>query len=329
MEKYRDFSDPETGINPFLDLPVPGSGRENVFFRIIRFPDRFVTTFSRFTFALIILLWLNAANFVAKMTFLIPYGQRFVLRYCHFLSMSVLLRILGFVNIKFLSNRDQVFGQPPNLKPPHVPSHSLLIANFSSLVDPLVLSFRHSCYFAIPLVKQDNQEVNQVRFYSLSSLMLRLLFPVIPHPTPIDLSEAMRKSWSRHCPLVLFPEGIPTNNRGILKLHPFSLDLNLDFDVFIIGISYPASRFQRYPPTWPVMKKLFLVKLWHLCSQINSVRVVYDEPSNISDVLKTSYLGLLQDKLADLTGSHSLSISSDVGLKLIKYIKNQTKHKTN
>ncbi|KAL0206606.1 hypothetical protein P9112_001913 [Eukaryota sp. TZLM1-RC] len=316
MEKYREFADPNTDVNPFTEITTPGSGRESILLRIIKFPFRLGFNGTRFVLFCIILMWLHIAYLTSKLFRILPFGQRIVLRYLHTIGLKALLFLLGCPNPKYKSNREQVFGQEPNLKPPHISPQTLLLSTFSSPLDPLVLSLKHSPFFAFPLLNNPTL----VHSYSLSRLLLQWTFPFLQRPNPQTLTAALKTAQKNRSPLVLFPEIVPTNGRGVLG---FDLRIPEDFpcrEVCFVSATYSHSRKQKHSPTWPMFQKTFILKMFNLVCQFNNCLCIYSDPFSFSelgdDVTKFS-----QDQLADLQGSLGLSIGADVGFKYLEYHK--------
>ncbi|KAL0234947.1 hypothetical protein GEMRC1_001529 [Eukaryota sp. GEM-RC1] len=316
MEKFTEFSDKSTGVNPFVDIAAPGCGREHLLLKLVKLPLRFGFAFSRFFALFVLFSWLSAANLVASLFRLVPFLRRLTLRYFHLLGLRVILYVAGFFDVKFLSNRDQPFPQI-DLTPPSLNHTNLIVSTFSSLFDPIVLSFRHSPLFAIPV----SSSSNKIRLYTLSSLLLRWMIPLLPHPSPCDLPLAAIRAKRHRCPVVLFIEGSPSNGAGIL-FPEYKIPINelASFSsVCFVAPKYPMSRRQRYPVTWPMFSCSVYKKMFHLCSQTNVCQVLYSEPVAVGEIPSENQR-FCQTELSYLTNTPPLDIGTSTGTRYLRFL---------
>eukprot|EP00762_Andalucia_godoyi_P007166 ANDGO_08016.mRNA.1 hypothetical protein SPRG_07719 len=205
MEKYKRFSDPASGINPFLPPKVTQSAAlltaVGVFSGLFRAP-----------LALVVFLGYAVASF--------PF---------HVLSIRPLLVILDRTLLRvFLllcgtlpsSAQDVVplsrsFASIGSTKEPSNSSKSVYICNWSSVFDVLILQSLYSPTFVVPCAKG-------VRVLSMWQCLSHLACFESMQVASMDGIEF--RAASAASPIVILAEGTTSNNLGILKFQDAIVD---------------------------------------------------------------------------------------------------------
>ena len=112
----------------------------------------------------------------------------------------------------------------------------LIISNFSSYLNLFFLQKSFSPIFAIP-----NDETT-VFLYSFYDLFLNIIMSkTLIKKNSQSLEYALQYAKNQHCPLVIFPEAVPTNGQCVIKFKPFGKGLDTqNLKVYIIGFNHKS-----------------------------------------------------------------------------------------
>ena len=106
----------------------------------------------------------------------------------------------------------------------------IIFTNFGSYLNMFWLQMKYAPYFVIP---HDSKSV-EVHSFFIGFLRILKGFQTNNHPY-FTLNEIIEKAKDDQCPIVIFPEGIPTNGTGILEFIEFDNQVNwenVNFHVF-------------------------------------------------------------------------------------------------
>ncbi|PXF42556.1 putative lysophosphatidic acid:oleoyl-CoA acyltransferase [Gracilariopsis chorda] len=217
MEKYRSTADPSTGIHPFIPPTFhPFRPLLRPILTLLRLPF-FIILFPPF-------LLLNS------FLFLLPSLLSYPLR-----------RILDKLFIPYILLSLSVIPTYPTIEQPRVrgavrgkhPSRSdILLANSTSPIDILLLSFAYSPTFAVP-----SDTPSHVHPLTLSQALLQTCTtPSIPKSPPQTLKQLLR----RNGPISILAEGCSTNGKGVLRFRftPNPQSIPDNSVLYAAGISY-------------------------------------------------------------------------------------------
>jgi len=214
MEKFRQFGDPGTGVNPFV--PAWIQYRSPIPVRIVKVLVMLPVAIIRLALLLIALLWIALGELICM---LIPMG---VIRYpiqrlFQRMGCSLALSALGLLwigeemadyrRLKLPVSKNQSASPASDSK-----SGALIIANQQSFTDILYFGWKVSPVFVF--VVADGAPIRVGIFGALKRASLAK--PEAPRGRPVDLNKALVEARDGWQPVVLFPEGSRTNGSGIL-----------------------------------------------------------------------------------------------------------------
>jgi len=281
MEKYTKWRDPGTGIHPFL--PYKGktdysNSISQVLWTLKRVILGSVLAILRFPLIAAIFLVTVVCSYIFA---LIPvaFAKRLFTSLIQFVGARLILFIMGFywIETKYfpLSKQRGKSSNSNSIPGFDIKSGDVIIANFTSYVDILYLTFRFAPQFAIvPNTWSGAPPKGKVIPLSLLGILSDMVnFPFRSVDEGKSLGEvvsAARKNGSG--PVVVFPEGVTSN--GLIILDGLPILANADVEpsrVHVLGFKY---EYEDFSPTYPVGS--FFAHLFRLLSQIhNSLQVRY------------------------------------------------------
>eukprot|EP01112_Ceratiomyxa_fruticulosa_P012551 TRINITY_DN3480_c0_g1_i1.p1 TRINITY_DN3480_c0_g1~~TRINITY_DN3480_c0_g1_i1.p1 ORF type:complete len:352 (-),score=66.81 TRINITY_DN3480_c0_g1_i1:290-1345(-) len=285
MEKYSKWRDPGTGIHPFL--PIKGRVREGgvISFLSWIFSLVFGSVLSVFRIGLISIVFAFMLLLSVVVGIIpVPILKRLLKRLVEGTCARLILLLMGFWSIStkqtYLSKQQKQAGGE-NLQ---VKSGDIIIANHTSYVDILYLSFRFSPVFtATPNSWPDLPPKGVVEPLSLHQALYDSISEQPHSEKAISVSKIIKDAQNNDSgPVVIFPEGATSNGLTLLDPIPVfdSQDLVSGFDtsrVHVIGFKYENENFS---PTFTVGN--FFIHLFRLCSQFsNQLQVRYLASANI------------------------------------------------
>jgi hypothetical protein len=239
MEKFRVFTDEAVGVNPFVQQPYKSSLTRNVvgaLLLVVRVP----------LLAVIVPL-LVASNIVGSALPGLP-GRltRAVLE--RFFARLVLL-VMGFTSLPSTSpHRQAVRLRPSPSRPTQtVRGGDVLVAPSSSYIDVLYASAAYAPVFAFPCAASSSSSssggggggggAGLLEVVGLVEALRRTLRPAHgssassgAHPSSSGggvsaAARALQAAAAAHAPLLVFPEGAPTNNNALLEFSSTAEDV--------------------------------------------------------------------------------------------------------
>jgi len=207
MEKYRDWAEPGSGINPFVPLHK-SSGTLNYVFSLT-----FGAVLAPLKMLIFYLLWLVLWVFdgIGVALWRIPVVGRLLQRLIETIIARTMLLTLG---LYWISSKS-VGRKPSAILPGH-----FILSNYTSYSDVLYLIFRFSPVFAMP-AKSGESATGALSVVQMSAA--RALLRSMSHE-PVDLhgavllSQVVASAKSRGAPVVFFPEQVKTNGTAVLDL---------------------------------------------------------------------------------------------------------------
>ncbi|KAJ1973962.1 Vacuolar protein sorting protein vps66 [Dimargaris xerosporica] len=285
MEKYSQWRDPGTGIQPFLPPAPVRSGRRvgqavleslltyllGPLIALVRLVALFpVIGLTGCVELLCILLYVGAIQRLVRALLLRPLGR-------------LLFILLGFYRLPHTITslkRGRAIRQPLDTTSTHKPvvSGDLILANHVSYLDVLYLYYFYGPIF----VRQDviSRPNGEPRFYrvefwhALTRCYEAGELNSAAHLTRLNLAQITKEARrTRTGPVVLFVEGTTSNGRALLSsLGPFTAvqDVDPDTSLHLLLFQYPL----RYPsPVFPV-GNMFGHWLSLCCQPFNSMQVL-------------------------------------------------------
>ncbi len=234
MEKFSVWTDKGTGINPF----VPNRNNQfssSVVAKTLSFTAGLVLLPLRLLLVLVLSLILIL---ISTLDQLLPiWFLRRLLRTTLVKGLCrAILSVLGFFVIEERVPDCRRIGLgklPPRvtLKPSPIRSGDILVCNHTSFIDVLFLAYRFGPDFgATSALKESGDKVKKTgllwalyRSFSDPTALTNLR----PAECTLDFEKAARLASSQSgAPLAVFPEGVRTNGKGLLKFHPAFARLN-------------------------------------------------------------------------------------------------------
>lgn len=291
MEKYRQFADGGTGVNPFV--PPWSHYKVGVLGRCLK-----VVMLPVLLMRLLVLLtagiWLLVAELVCLPLGIIPPLRRPVQWLLNYAGCCLALIALGFW---FVAGGNQVADHRRlKLMPPKVsrsicfdaPRGALVLANMQGLTDVLYLGMKLCPVFVFPAA--DGSPIA----YSLLGALARAAAERLPPPSATqtlpEILQAAHAGWKG--PVVMFPEGARTNGSAILAWKPGSFKgleaMDKPYGTALVALEY--SKGGAYTPHHTVGSALQHVL--HLSFQpFHTVRTSWLPASDVAVAVKGKALG--------------------------------------
>ncbi|EFC40929.1 predicted protein [Naegleria gruberi] len=262
MEKFKKFTDDATGVNPFVPYRKKNSFRDlTTLQKFVLKPLRALISPVPFLIKfLLICIFLIPYFAVQHVSMIIPIGfiKRLLHRYASILCCGcALFTLLGFSGVK--SKQVDLEGKDKKTVPSDIAHGDLIVSNYVSYIDFFYLNFKYSPVFAMAVKsKIENGEVIYgLKPFGFFGALYHTLFGQFSESTDNlhkdcqPLHEIVRdaKKYSRG-PVVVFPEAVTSNGRGVLKFHNYFFDdmeqvlrEDKNFQVVIIGFKYTYEEF--------------------------------------------------------------------------------------
>lgn len=204
MERWTDWRDAGTGIQPFLPLPKRSIGfplaAVQIILSILKFP--------------LVLLLVAVCLILSALTFNLRVANRIV---CAPLLRLIMI-LLGCVWIEAGWSTLRL-GRPVQSKTSNrvkcgsnIRAGDLIVCNHASYLDILYLAFRFSPVFAWPLLGNDGIQFEPITWYT--AIYRLACFPIATANSGRSLKAIQQKA---NGPVVYFPELTTSNGRGLLK----------------------------------------------------------------------------------------------------------------
>jgi 1-acyl-sn-glycerol-3-phosphate acyltransferase len=226
MEKYKKFTDPGTGINPFVPIV-----KKNNSTWIAWFLRQILVSPLLFLVKLLFMLCFSFTYTLLSIFFsMIPLWliRRTLERYLHALAMRAFLFLFGFYYIESMhintNNRLQLLSTSEKILGTYMNHGDLIICNHISYVELFYLAFRYCPTFAT-LVESTNDTDGQARGILRNGFIGAFLDTINEGRTRnVDASKVQTlPEIVRYCklnklgPVVVFPESVTSNGRAILS----------------------------------------------------------------------------------------------------------------
>ncbi|KAJ3106410.1 hypothetical protein HDU97_006395 [Phlyctochytrium planicorne] len=233
MEKYSRWRDPGTGIAPFIP-PKKLRSDESFLFKGVIGVQTYAVGPIIATVRLLLLTIIGALYSI--------------------IDLLGLLLIVPFFTPVSLKKGVRAKQEKQRAGKGSVQSGDLIVSNYSSYIDVLVLEMLYSPTY---LYVHPTGQVQPISFlqaiYNASSYPPTSISSK-PNKTPlISLKEALQISKANGRPCSLFPEGTTSNNRGLLKFTPVLDSLeDQDGQIHMVGFRYGTSASERVSPSFSV-----------------------------------------------------------------------------
>ena len=252
MEKFNRWSDPASGINPFV--PISRKNHGTLVSRVITFLLGMVLVFIRVP----LLLMVGSPYILLSVlvgTIPVPVVQRPLTRLVDWVFAGLILYIVGvwsvpakYADLKSLRLRRSTEKGSSRPLPvgSGVKSGDILLCNATSYIEVIYLTFRFSPVFAGVVTSDGRFEsagvIPQTFWSALARAVSAIPMPVSTEKTSLKrMSDAISGS-KFGPPIVCFAEGIKTNGGGILKFPPIFDGLHFEANrVHLVGLKFPAS----------------------------------------------------------------------------------------
>eukprot|EP00761_Pharyngomonas_kirbyi_P007936 gb/GECH01007947.1/.p1 GENE.gb/GECH01007947.1/~~gb/GECH01007947.1/.p1 ORF type:complete len:331 (+),score=36.12 gb/GECH01007947.1/:1-993(+) len=320
MEKYSNWTDRASGINPFVPLKQKlGLVQKTVgiILLLIRLPVLLCISFVFIILSLIsnlIPVWIV---------------RRPIQRYVYALLGRTFLFICGFYHIDRTKFEVQKGISAPRKVKKQSTTESLketlgldinhgdiIISNFVSYFDIIYFSFRYAPVFVWPF-KFEKTETPKLTVVGPLNALRYLCFGHTPNKftsttNALSLNEisemAQSKKWG---PVVFFAEGCTTNGRGILEFLPDFSSASAN-QVHVFGIRY---KYQQFSPSFPVgsFGKHFLYTNMQIANNLTVRRI-----SN-KDVPHEEYMSRVRTSMSSVLANRPLSMRAQDKISFLTY----------
>jgi 1-acylglycerol-3-phosphate O-acyltransferase len=303
MEKFNRWSDPGTGINPFV--PLSSKQGRSVCNKLYQYTVALLLSVTR----IIILLIIGCVYLILQYAFnVIPirFVQRPLVRSTDIFFARIILFIFGFWNISSsYADRNRLRLRSAKKNSPRskavgstVKAGDIIICNSTSFIEVLFLTYSFSPVYANVVTTNGNFDtaavVEESVFHTLKRLLRSDSLPVSKKKTTLkQLSNKYKGSMGP--PIVCFAEGIKTNGNGILAFPPIFDGLKFeDNNIHLLGFTYSSRA--TYSPTFPIGN--YLSHIYSLCAQLRNEMNVIMLPADefVAPPNKTDASG---DKVSD------------------------------
>jgi 1-acyl-sn-glycerol-3-phosphate acyltransferase len=307
MEKYRQFADPGTGINPFVPpwshykLTIPGRAA-----KMLLIPAALL----RLSVFMVAMVWIALSQLVCQ---LLPAGivRRPFQRILQGIGCFVALLGLGVINLSqdVADHRRLKLAAPKKAWGAALAATPgmLVFVNQQSLVDILYLGMKLSPTFVF--VASDGSPVE----FSLLGAIARAgaRRPPAPLAKPQSLEQIACSAQSWWQPVVVFPEGARTNGSCVLswKATTFAGMTSFDKPVGAAVLSMEYSKTGAYTPHHTV-GTTFRHLFWICMQPYHTLRTVWLPASAVADANKDKPM---PEKIAFLRTLLARMIRTDVG----------------
>mmetsp|Transcript_64106 Transcript_64106/g.180453 ORF Transcript_64106/g.180453 Transcript_64106/m.180453 type:complete len:343 (+) Transcript_64106:49-1077(+) len=266
MEKYRQWADGGTGINPFV--PKWSHHKMSLPLRAVKLLVLFPVALARVVIFAAAIAWLAVAELLCALI-LLPILRYPVYQGLTYVGCGLALFALGVVPIgDSLADYRRLKVAPPKKGGAKVFDAGrgvLVLANQQGLTDVLYLGLRLCPTFVFPA-----KDGVPVRFSLLGALRRSSTRNAnTPAPQPAKLNDIAR--WAKsgwRGPVVVFPEGTRTNGSGILTWNPQTFDGLGSYPPETALVSLEYSKTGAYTPhhtvgpaSWHVLKLCY--QPWH------------------------------------------------------------------
>lgn len=285
MEKFRQFADPGTGVNPFV--PVWSNYRSPWWGKLLKFLIMLPVGLARLILLIFAFAWLLIASLLCSV---IPVGAvRYPLQRCfYFLGCRMALTGLGVLSVNTAAaDHRRLKCRPPTTEtsPGSDARHGVLICvNYQGFTDVLYYGMKVCPTFVFPA--SDGSPVA----YGLLGALRRacsqeLSAPVGKSSSLTDILSAAHAGWNG--PVVLFAEGAKTNGSSVLvwKERTFKGLSSLEKPQGTILSSVEYSKSGAYTPHHTIGGAL--VHIWLLCYQPwHSLTATWLSAADVSTAVK-------------------------------------------
>lgn len=279
MEKYSRWADLTTGINPF----VPQRRRFTSSWPLTIFQAALgsILALVRFPLVLISSLALVLVNLVVSILSVIPFLGRLLKRITEWLLCSLLLLLFGVLVSEESANTRRLGLVTSRVKSLHgstrVGPGDVLLCNFTSFLEVLYLSKRFSpvFVFATDTKSEDGGLVHVCGL--LEALYRSLAMPVTAErvkPTR-KIADVVRRASG---PIVVFPEGVRSNGKAVLRFLPVLQNLPVKTRVHLVAFRYEYKHFSPSQPAGGAWSHLF----WTAFHLHHSMRVTVLSAKDLS-----------------------------------------------
>ncbi|GAA6035360.1 hypothetical protein JCM8097_008832 [Rhodosporidiobolus ruineniae] len=274
MEKFSQFRDASTGVQPFTVPLAPNSDPLPPIASILLAPFAALLGSVR---TLVVLLLLGAQLILVEGVLRVfsPVEPLYAVltRAANAAISRLILAVVGVLWIKVETVRLKRTGRSPPQVPFAPKKGDLVVANSSSYLDLLYLAFRFNPTFLLPVTSPSSP--NKITGFRRVSLFTALLasgaLPKQQADGGESLEEALKKASG---PAVLFPEATTSNSRALLKFpelaQPASSSASgktTSVRVFVLAFKYPSPTRLAPTLTYPIPSTTFLgLPLPHLFS---------------------------------------------------------------
>lgn len=208
----KPWIDQSTGINPFEITSTyihPGLKFVRFFIPLFKLP-LFIITFS-LSFLYYILAMMIPIKFIS--TNLIKINSKISDRIILFLFGNVFISTEPTPLVDTFNDAGEVNTVNPG---------DIIISNFGSYLNIIWFQMQYSPYFVIPC------DSRSVVVYSFFTIIARILSNIpIKSGKKATLEKVIKAAKENCCPIIIFPEGTPTNGSGIIQFTDFGE--NVDF----------------------------------------------------------------------------------------------------
>ncbi|KAK8807103.1 hypothetical protein WA158_003862 [Blastocystis sp. Blastoise] len=313
-EAFCRWDDERTGINPFV--PDRVKSYKNIFTAILS------SVFGVIIFAIklpiiVVLTILFCISWCLELIMPINFLKRFIWKFMTSLIVRILLFVLGIFNIRESYAEKRILRirseTDPRTRFTTIKTSQIIISNFVGYVQILVYIAKVSDCFGFV-----NEKGDIVTYTGVKAILQAIKkTPILEKGVSIE--EASRKAYT---PLIVFPEIIPTNGKGILLFKALNKSTDSMSNYNLMGVQFDGSLIIPTHSTSTILRH-FLYLLFQLQSNAKIIWLSNKDlnllPSS-EDILNT-YRGLL----ASMLGVEPLELGETEGRNFLKYFESRTK----
>ncbi|GAA6047870.1 hypothetical protein JCM3770_004683 [Rhodotorula araucariae] len=253
-EKFSRWRDGSTGVAPFL-VPLPaGNDQLPPVLQLVTVPVTVLLGAVRtLLVALLLLAHFVLVDGVLAVFSFAPPVYALLSRACNVSIARLVLAVLGVVHIRVEAVQLRKTGRSPPTVPFSPRKGDLIVANSSSYVDLLYLTFRFNPTFVLPVTSPTSSSkiTGWRRVTLLTAILANGSLPETREGGE-TLDEVVKRAVG---PVVLFPEATTSNNRALLKLAELATPAGASASplrTFVLVFKYPAPTRLAPSLTYPI-----------------------------------------------------------------------------
>ncbi|KXN68218.1 hypothetical protein CONCODRAFT_86575 [Conidiobolus coronatus NRRL 28638] len=331
MEKFSTWRDGGTGIQPFLPVKPP-SQSQDITVQLTHYLNIFILQPVIFLVKLpFLLIFIGLATLSHSLIQMVPNGnfKRGLKTYLLSPQLRLNLFLLGFYNIGFKVETLHK-GRSSRNKPSYskLGDGDIILSNYSSYLDIIYLYQKFQPIFTKSYPNSNKLKIISNEWDLINNCHLPQTFN--EKETTYTLDELVKFSKNNNLgPVVIFPEGVTSNGRGLLKFNPILQKLKTLPIINLVILKY---KYQNFATTYPCGSKL--VHFYKTIVQIyNQLNVQYLDGKELRESFGEQGLikfeGFVKEKIGEVSRFRQCSIGEVEKVAFLKFFESGGKAKAN